>query len=266
MKIITELTKALESVEGFISSIVSKFQLSMLSMGNYRCIRSIFSVLLSKLLNFLVWIPRSISSAQEDVEGESIKERSIGIQLKESPVLFSEQVSILSQESFYRRSSRGVILIMLACFLPIILLGIKYSEKLIEEKEEQFKKVGEEVVTKRCAREAALEVARNWNPGLTLSQQQEGVYKVADNIYNKTPSYQTSILGRAIPGFLESNGNSLSSSNKQIKYTDVGCYNNIYCVNNFITEVFIYGIRTLRYGERWMGPATAAKESVLLTK
>ena len=70
LKIMTELTKALESVEGFIRSIVSKLQLSMLSMGNYRCIRSIFSVLLSKLLNFLGWIPRSISSAQEDFEGE----------------------------------------------------------------------------------------------------------------------------------------------------------------------------------------------------
>lgn len=53
LKIMTELTKALESVEGFISSIVSKLQLSMLSMGNYRCIRSVFSVLRPKLLRVL---------------------------------------------------------------------------------------------------------------------------------------------------------------------------------------------------------------------
>ena len=230
----TELTKALESVEGFISSIVSKLQLSMLSMGNYRCIRSVFSVLRPKLLRVLKHLHSLFHMCKTyRLEQFRLLQSSSGkflhfsflSQLSYSRLsfLFARFLIFCGGKSGKKRRyeasySRGAILIMLACFLPIILLGIKYSEKLIEEKEEQFKKVGEEVVTKRCAQEAALEVARNWNPGLTLSQQQEGVYKVADAVYNEHPCYRNSTLEQAIPGF-----SSLEASRKQVLY-DTGTY------------------------------------------
>ena len=119
-------------------------------------------------------------------------------------------------------SSRGAILIMVACFLPIILLGIKYSEKLFQSKEHNITKSEDNKVVKVCAQEAALEVARNWNPGLTLAQQQEAVYKVADAVYNAYPCYYNSVLGHALPGVMayDNSGNLISSdaSRKQVSY------------------------------------------------
>ena len=122
--------------------------------------------------------------------------------------------------------SRGAILILVACFLPVILVGIKYSEKLFQSKDQELKKTSTaettETLKKRCAREAALAVAQNWNPGLTLAQQQEAVYKVADAVYNASPGYRNSVLGGAIPGILVNSSEddmfSSGGSSKQVEY------------------------------------------------
>lgn len=113
--------------------------------------------------------------------------------------------------------SRGAILILVACFLPVILLGIKYSEKLFQSKDQELKKTSTaettETLKKRRAREAALAVAQNWNPGLTLAQQQEAVYKIADAVYNASPVHQSSVIGQAIPGL-----NFSSVPSRQVEY------------------------------------------------
>ncbi|MBR1734462.1 MAG: hypothetical protein IJ730_03295, partial [Alphaproteobacteria bacterium] len=92
-------------------------------------------------------------------------------------------------------------MILIACFLPIVLAGITYSEKLIRSKDTSLKKTeSKNEITKRCAREAALAVAKNWNPGLTLGQQLDGIYKVADAVYNAHPAFSKSTLSFTVPG------------------------------------------------------------------
>lgn len=99
-----------------------------------------------------------------------------------------------------RRQSSGAILILLIGFLPLIILGIKYSEQLFKVKDYSVKKVNADGYYKNCAREAALAVAENWNSGLTLVQQKDGVIKVADAVYNAHPCARYSAAGQAIPG------------------------------------------------------------------
>lgn len=60
-----------------------------------------------------------------------------------------------------------------------------------------FKKMN---VEKHCAREVALAVAENINPGLTLTGQKETLLRVADEIYNKMPAYGDNNIPNAIPG------------------------------------------------------------------
>ena len=124
-------------------------------------------------------------------------------------------------------NNSGYIMIIVACFLPLIMLGIKYSEQLFKLKDAALSKINGDDVTKRCAREAALAIARNWNPGLTLGQQKDAVYKLADNVYNMFPVHNESLIGGTVPGAimqvseessgsntLGSKGSSASSSSK----------------------------------------------------
>ena len=85
---------------------------------------------------------------------------------------------------------------------------------------------GTETYHKRCAREAALAVAKNWNPGLTLGQQQAAVYKVADAVYNNSPCYNDSVVGGAIAGLdVKKSHTSTQTGSKfnpiKITYTEV---------------------------------------------
>lgn len=169
-------------------------------------------------------------------------------------------------------NNSGYIMIIVACFLPLIMLGIKYSEQLFKLKDAALSKINGDDVTKRCAREAALAIARNWNPGLTLGQQKDAVYKLADNVYNMFPVHNESLIGGTVPGAimqvseessgsntLGSKGSSASSSSKtttstqnviplepktyktvsldpslkKITYTTVQRFNNKYCVNDY---------------------------------
>ncbi len=52
---------------------------------------------------------------------------------------------------------------------------------------------------KQCAQEAALKVAEKWNPALTYKQQKESMLRIADGIYNGSPTYVETLLNKAIP-------------------------------------------------------------------
>ncbi|MBR1734654.1 MAG: hypothetical protein IJ730_04305 [Alphaproteobacteria bacterium] len=134
------------------------------------------------------------------------------------------------------KNRRGYVMIIVACFLPIVLAGITYSEKLFHSKDKAIKDTTViDEITKRCAREAALEVAKNWNPGLTLGQQRDGIYKVADAVYNNHPAFSKSILSSTVPGISLSDklGISIFSNNseaKQVNYTATNKYYSDYYI------------------------------------
>ena len=132
-----------------------------------------------------------------------------------------------------RSTHSGYVLIVVTCFIPIVLLGIRYAEKLFEVKDVEIKRASTEKLVKQCAREASLAVARNWNPGLTLGQQRDGIYKVADAVYNAHPCYHDSPLGHALPGMVakDENGNviNLSANQKTVSYkTDNTMYKGLW--------------------------------------
>ena len=132
-----------------------------------------------------------------------------------------------------RSTHSGYVLIVVTCFIPIVLLGIRYAEKLFEVKDVEIKRASTEKLVKQCARETSLAVARNWNPGLTLGQQRDGIYKVADAVYNAHPCYHDSPLGHALPGMVakDENGNviDLSAEQKVINYkTDNTMYKGLW--------------------------------------
>ncbi|MBQ7673807.1 MAG: hypothetical protein IJT36_04705 [Alphaproteobacteria bacterium] len=119
-----------------------------------------------------------------------------------------------------RKEHSGYVLIVVTCFIPIVLLGIRYAEKLFEVKDSEIRYTSENRDMKKCAREAALAVARNWNPGLTLGQQRDGIYKIADAVYNSYPAGNKSVLGNAVPGVIihDKNGNVIDFTPKTINY------------------------------------------------
>ncbi len=96
---------------------------------------------------------------------------------------------------------KGYIAIVVAIFVPIVLYGVKFMLDNMSAHRAMMEKTASEDVKKHCAKDAALQVARNWNPGLTLGQQKAAVLKVADAVYNASPCYFTnSVIGRAIYG------------------------------------------------------------------
>ncbi len=80
--------------------------------------------------------------------------------------------------------------------IPALLLGAKLVLDRSTENEIKLKN-GEEINTERLSKEVALTIAQNWNPGLTLGQQIDALYKVADGKYDK--EVNTDVLNQAIP-------------------------------------------------------------------
>ncbi|MDR1375354.1 MAG: hypothetical protein LBJ45_00880, partial [Holosporaceae bacterium] len=93
-------------------------------------------------------------------------------------------------------------MILLGVAIPVFLLGVKYAVERVRYNREALvqRKNGDKSVYKECAREAALAVAQNWNPGLSLDSQKDAALKVADAVYNAHPCYYNSPVGIAIPG------------------------------------------------------------------
>jgi hypothetical protein len=100
---------------------------------------------------------------------------------------------------------------------------------------------------KKCAKSAALAVAKNWNPGLTLDQQKDAILKIADAVYNANPIHDDSIIGEVIPGLnvkqnhqTTSNSafgvmivkSSISSPSIKIDYVEDTKYINRLCASN----------------------------------
>lgn len=123
--------------------------------------------------------------------------------------------SLLRRFTVQRRKNSGAMLILLAFFVPIFLAGIRYTERMFERRYELLKEgKGEGRVFRKCDPAAvALAVARNYNPGLTLGQQKDALYKIADHIYNTSPCFQANnILTSAIPGIVSDGSNDVPFS------------------------------------------------------
>ena len=98
-------------------------------------------------------------------------------------VLFPQNLRVKLKRS-------GYVLILMVLFTPVILLSIKYVMDKVTEDEVKIDQVkGTLTYYKKCAKEAALAVAKNWNPGLNLSYQKDALMKVADAVYNDSPCY-----------------------------------------------------------------------------
>ena len=138
----------------------------------------------------------------------------------------------------------------MTCFIPIVLLGIKYSEKLFTSKDAGIRQTS--VNHKKCAREVALAIARNWNPGLTLGQQRDAVFKIADAIYNAHPVYHGGTLGSAVPGIIahDANGNlmDLSGSDKVVLYNNAVKHNYMHYSEKYSPDPGSYGAYAM-----WLG-------------
>ncbi|MDR2782081.1 MAG: hypothetical protein LBB21_06570, partial [Holosporaceae bacterium] len=83
--------------------------------------------------------------------------------------------------------------------IPVLLLAVKYCVDIVSYNHAQIYTGGNNFY-KKCANEAALAVAKKWNPGLTLNQQDKSLLRIADDIYNKNPCYCDAPVHRAIPG------------------------------------------------------------------
>ncbi|MDR2107180.1 MAG: glycoside hydrolase [Holosporaceae bacterium] len=100
-----------------------------------------------------------------------------------------------------KKNEAGYVAILMCALIPLLLLGVKYVLDLNSQHRVQLYSSDGEGVHKRCAREAALKVARCWNPALTLTQQKESVLRVADDVYNNNPChYEGAPVHGAIPG------------------------------------------------------------------
>ena len=102
------------------------------------------------------------------------------------------------------KSKNGYVFIATILFLPILLYGTKLileREKGYAPQKTQETAYYEVKYFKLCAKEAALAVAKRWNPALTYKQQKASMLRIADNIYNQAPTCsKTSSLTEGIPG------------------------------------------------------------------
>ncbi|MCR5225023.1 MAG: hypothetical protein K6C34_02975 [Alphaproteobacteria bacterium] len=121
------------------------------------------------------------------------------------------------------KPSRGYVALVVAASVPILMLGLRYFlDTRTLKQTEVYKKGDNTVLFKKCANEAALEVAKYWNPGLTLYQQRPSVLRKADKIYNESPTYHSGIMGEAIGA--ETDGISTAPSMKQISMSTYTAY------------------------------------------
>lgn len=110
--------------------------------------------------------------------------------LKRRIKLFLKRVSI------YKRPNSGSSLILLLFFaLPVLLFGTKY---VLDMRTLYKVKIGnsDAEADRKTAKAAALELAQNWNPGLTFKQQEAAAFKIVDAVYRN----YISITNLAIPG------------------------------------------------------------------
>lgn len=110
---------------------------------------------------------------------------------------------IANISNFFRklRSQKGYVAILLAAFIPVILFGTKLILDFMTLHESEINLHGAGTIYRNCANEAALEVAKNWNPGIGLSYQKRALLKVADRVYNNTVGVDNSTtLSKAVPG------------------------------------------------------------------
>ncbi|MDR2782147.1 MAG: hypothetical protein LBB21_06910 [Holosporaceae bacterium] len=85
--------------------------------------------------------------------------------------------------------------------IPVLLMAVKYCVDIVTYNHKQIYECEFTRIYKQCAREAALAVAKKWNPGLTLNQQKESLLYVADSVYGSSVSHNgSSPAHRAIPG------------------------------------------------------------------
>ena len=93
-------------------------------------------------------------------------------------------------------------MILMTALIPVLLFGTKYLLDLRTLHKVQIENGDDENIEyeKVSAKEAAKAVAENWNPGLTLDQQKDAVYKVVDTVYNNAVSYRLSLINRSMKG------------------------------------------------------------------
>ena len=97
--------------------------------------------------------------------------------------------SILSSRNHIlglKNQQAGYVLILVLATIPVLLLGAKWvlDQRTLDKVSIQVNQVNSEEVINALSSQngskAALAVAQNWNPGLTLMQQKDAVYKIAD--------------------------------------------------------------------------------------
>ena len=138
-----------------------------------------------------------------------------------------------------KKSKSGYILILVVTLLPLLMLGTKYlldiqtlwdrkashteflknnsskfAENDIKKTEFGVAEVQKDIKTeaarnnlskesekkeKNCAKEIALKISEKWNPALTYKQQKQRLLRIADGIYNGSPTYVETLLNKAIP-------------------------------------------------------------------
>lgn len=105
-----------------------------------------------------------------------------------------------------KKSAFGYVLILFIGLLPVILYGTKYildNRTLLNRQSEgtdymNKSSLSSENLIKQCAQEIALAVAKKWNPALSYYEQRESLLRIADEIYNNSPTYVDTLLNRAI--------------------------------------------------------------------
>ncbi len=130
-------------------------------------------------------------------------------------------------------------LVLFLTILPIFLFGAKMVlDKMTETHVKIEQSKGTVTYFKRCAKEAALAVAKNWNPGLNLSYQKNALMKVADAVYNDSPCYvmnnsgTTGVIGTAIAGLDEKKSVNVSQTGSKFNpikatYNEIKTYSSI---------------------------------------
>ena len=96
--------------------------------------------------------------------------------------------------------NRGYVLVILTVFIPLMLLSTRYViDSMTKQKADLT--VQPIKLAYRCAKQASLAVARNWNPAMCLKQQKQAVLKIADKVFEDYIPYDENvIITQAVPG------------------------------------------------------------------
>lgn len=115
-----------------------------------------------------------------------------------------------------RNKSKGYILILLTAFIPVVLLGIKYAMRMIDLNKVRVRQCNPANLYKRCAEPVALEVAKHWDPALSLNAQKSAALRVADKVYDTYPVYAEGAVNDVIYGLdvTKSSKNGTSTTTK----------------------------------------------------